>query len=124
MIAKGLGPLAVDLVQLGVLAEERQHVVLERRRCVLPVRRRRALGLQVPEPRGGRVAEQATAPNHRWARGLLLTVLLHRSAQRLLGLPLQTTGQFVREAVVLRCALAAGEVTDEMQAIAAKLREN
>ena len=30
----------------------------------------------------------------------------------------QTTGQFVREAVVLRCALAAGEVTDEMQAIA------
>jgi predicted DNA-binding protein len=36
----------------------------------------------------------------------------------------QTTGQFVREAVVLRCALAAGEVTDEMQAIAAKLRES
>ena len=36
----------------------------------------------------------------------------------------QTTGQFVREAVVLRCALAAGEVTDEMQAIAAKLRDS
>jgi uncharacterized protein (DUF1778 family) len=36
----------------------------------------------------------------------------------------QTTTQFVREAILLRCAIAAGEVTDEIRAIAAELRES
>jgi hypothetical protein len=36
----------------------------------------------------------------------------------------QTTGQFVREAVLLRCALAAGEVSEEIHALAASLRED
>jgi hypothetical protein len=52
--------------------------VLERGRRVLPIRRCRAVGFQVQEPRGGRVAEQASAPDYCGARGLLLAVLLHR----------------------------------------------
>jgi uncharacterized protein (DUF1778 family) len=35
----------------------------------------------------------------------------------------QSPTQFVREAVLLRCALAAGEVTDELRALAAELRQ-
>ncbi len=36
----------------------------------------------------------------------------------------QSPSQFIREAILLRCAIAAGEVTDEMRAIAADLRES
>jgi uncharacterized protein (DUF1778 family) len=36
----------------------------------------------------------------------------------------QSPTQFIREAVLLRCALAAGEVTEEMRAIAAELRDD
>ena len=35
----------------------------------------------------------------------------------------QSPAQFVREAVLLRCAIAAGEVTDEMASIAQALAE-
>ena len=35
----------------------------------------------------------------------------------------QSTTQFVREAVLLRCAVAGGEVTDEIRALAAALRK-
>jgi predicted transcriptional regulator len=35
----------------------------------------------------------------------------------------QSPSQFVREAVLLRCAVSAGEVTDEMAAIAQSLAE-
>jgi uncharacterized protein (DUF1778 family) len=35
----------------------------------------------------------------------------------------QSTTQFVREAVLLRCAVAAGEVTKEMRTLAAELRK-
>lgn len=35
----------------------------------------------------------------------------------------QTTTQFVREAVLLRCAVAGGEVTDEISQLAAELRK-
>ncbi len=35
----------------------------------------------------------------------------------------QSPAQFVREAVLLRCAIAAGDVTDEMAAIAKRLAE-
>jgi hypothetical protein len=34
----------------------------------------------------------------------------------------QSPTQFVREAVLLRCAVAGGEVTDEIRALAAALR--
>jgi hypothetical protein len=33
----------------------------------------------------------------------------------------QSPSQFIREAVLLRCAIAAGEVTDEMASIAVRL---
>lgn len=35
----------------------------------------------------------------------------------------QTQGQFIREAILLRCALAAGEVSDELRGLAAQLRD-
>lgn len=35
----------------------------------------------------------------------------------------QSPTQFVREAVLLRCAVAGGEVTDEIRALAETLRE-
>lgn len=35
----------------------------------------------------------------------------------------QSRTQFIREAVLLRCAVAAGEVTDEIHTLAATLRE-
>ena len=35
----------------------------------------------------------------------------------------QSTTQFVREAVLLRCAVAAGEVTDEIRQLASELRK-
>jgi uncharacterized protein (DUF1778 family) len=35
----------------------------------------------------------------------------------------QTPTQFVREAVLLRCAVAGGEVTEEIRRLAAELRE-
>jgi hypothetical protein len=35
----------------------------------------------------------------------------------------QTTTQFVREAVLLRCAVAGGEVTDEIRQLASELRK-
>lgn len=36
----------------------------------------------------------------------------------------QSPTQFVREAVLLRCAVAGGEVTDEMRVLAAELRKS
>lgn len=35
----------------------------------------------------------------------------------------QSPSQFIREAVLLRCAVAGGEVTDEIRALAQALRE-
>lgn len=35
----------------------------------------------------------------------------------------QSPSQFVRESVLLRCAVAAGEVTDEIRQLAAELRK-
>jgi uncharacterized protein (DUF1778 family) len=35
----------------------------------------------------------------------------------------QTQGQFIREAILLRCAVAAGEVTDELRGLASQLRD-
>ena len=45
---------------------------------------------------------------------------LMESAARSVG---QSTTQFVREAVLLRCAVAGGEVTDEIRALSEALRE-
>lgn len=36
----------------------------------------------------------------------------------------QSPTQFVREAVLLRCAVAAGEVSDEIRTLAAELRKD